>query len=224
MMDILPSKNTALNITITAPKVTLTYMPKIPLEELKQDKEINTYLMDESVHFKTTWGLFCPEEIDIGTRLLLKSISELPTSLFANVLDIGCGYGPIGISIAKKYSESHVEMIDKDFVAIEYTQKNIKENKVSNSEAYLSNGFSHVNKGKKYSLIISNLPAKVSKEFFWILFGEAFDHMEPGSQIVVVVIRQLEGMVKKNFNTLFNNSTLVDRDKTYSVISATKEN
>jgi 16S rRNA G1207 methylase RsmC len=47
--------------------------------------------------------------------------------------------------------------------------------------------------------------------------------MDPGSQIVVVVIRQLEAMVKKNFNTLFNNSELLDRDKTYSVIAATKE-
>jgi 16S rRNA G1207 methylase RsmC len=199
-------------------------MPKIPLDELKQDKEIKTHLMDESVHFKTTWGLFCPEEIDIGTRLLLKSLTEVTPTIFSkDILDIGCGYGPIGITIAKKYPTSYVEMIDKDFVAIEYTQKNIKENNITNAKAYLSNGFSHVAKDKKYSLIVSNLPAKVSKEFFWILFGEAFDHMDPGSQIVVVVIRQLEAMVKKNFNTLFNNSELLDRDKTYSVIAATKE-
>jgi 16S rRNA (guanine1207-N2)-methyltransferase len=199
-------------------------MPKIPLDELKQDKEIKTYLMDESVHFKTTWGLFCPEEIDIGTRLLLKSLAEVSPAVFSkDILDIGCGYGPIGISIAKKYPSSNIEMIDKDFVAIEYTQKNIKENNITNAKVYLSNGFSHVTKDKKYSLIVSNLPAKVSKEFFWILFGEAFDHMDSGSQIIVVVIRQLEAMVKKNFNTLFNNSELLDRDKTYSVISATKE-
>ena len=197
-------------------------MPKIPLEELKQDKEIKTYLMDQSVHFKTTWGLFCPEEIDVGTRLLLKSLSEMEPSLFSKTLDIGCGYGPIGIAIAKKFPGSHVEMIDKDFVAIDYTNKNIKENNISNAKAYLSNGFSHVPKDNKYSLIVSNLPAKVSKEFFWILFGEAYDQMEPGSKFVVVVIRQLEAMVKKNFNTLFGNSEVLDRDKTYSVISTTK--
>lgn len=222
MMDVLPSKNTALNITITALHIITPHMPKIPLDELKQDKEIKTYLMDESLHFRTTWGLFCPEEIDIGTRLLLKSLSELPDQLFNKTLDIGCGYGPIGIAISKKFPNSHVEMIDKDFVAIDYAKKNIKENGVTNAEAYLSNGFSHVEKTKHFSLIASNLPAKVSKEFFWILFGEAYEQMEPGSRFVVVVIRQLEAMVKKNFNTLFGNSEVLDRDKTYSVISTTK--
>jgi len=198
-------------------------MPKISLEELKKDKEIHANLIGQSVTFKTTWGLFCPEEIDSGTKLLLASLEKVPSPLLnRGVLDIGCGYGPIGISLAKAHPEAGVDMIDKDFVAIEYSEKNIEANKVPNAHAFLSNGFSHVPQAKTYGLIVSNLPAKVSKEFFWILFGEALDHMDSGSQIVVVVIKQLETMIKKNFKTLFNNSEVLDRDDTYSVIAATK--
>lgn len=215
-------------------------MPKIPLEELKKDKEIKAYLMDQHLRFFTTWGLFCPEEIDVGTKLLLKAISdseaisekinastESPKEINGgtNVLDIGCGYGPIGIAIAKAFPTSNVDMIDKDFVAIDYTKKNIKENLTGkvNAEVFLSNGFSHIPTNKQYKLIVSNLPAKVSKEFFWILFGEAFDHLETDGYIVVVVIKQLEIMVRKNFNTLFGNSEVIERDKTYSVVLAKKE-
>ncbi len=210
-------------------------MPKIPLEELKKDKEIKAYLMDQHLRFFTTWGLFCPEEIDVGTKLLLNAISENEaisekingvknaSMKDIDVLDIGCGYGPIGIAIAKAFPATKVDMIDKDFVAIDYAKKNIKENKIANTIAFLSNGFSHIPIDKQYNLIASNLPAKVSKEFFWILFGEAFDHLETDGYIAVVVIKQLEIMVRKNFNTLFGNSEVISRDKTYSVVVAKKE-
>lgn len=204
-------------------------MPKIALTELKKDMEIRTSLMNKGFIFKTTWGLFCPEEIDVGTKLLLKAISEDENVLKTldgskpEVLDIGCGYGPIGIAIAKAFPTTSVDLIDKDFVAIEYSKKNAIENNTSNVAAFLSNGFSHVPADKKYSLIVSNLPAKVSKEFFWILFGETFDHLETDGYFVVVVIKQLEIMARKNFNTLFGNSEVIARDKTYSVVVTKKE-
>ena len=222
-------------------------MPKIPLEDLKKDMEIRATLLNKPFTFKTTWGLFCPEEIDVGTKLLLKAISEdekivkvlegvsdesgedasSDLSMGPNgkvkVLDIGCGYGPIGITLAKAFPATSADLIDKDFVAVDYSKKNIQENGIKNADAFLSNGFSHVPADKTYSLIVSNLPAKVSKEFFWILFGEAFDHLETDGYFAVVVIKQLEIMVRKNFNTLFGNSEVIDRDKTYSIVVTRKE-
>lgn len=218
-------------------------MPKIPIENLKKDMQIKAFLLNKSLTFNTTWGLFCPEEIDVGTKLLLKAVSEDEKVLVAlnqgeaenegasqaksapkpHILDIGCGYGPIGLALAKAFPEASVDLIDKDFVAVDYSKKNALENGVKNAQAYLSNGFSHVPADKKYSLIVSNLPAKVSKEFFWILFAEAFDHLETDGYFAVVVIKQLEIMMRKNFNTLFGNSEVIDRDKTYSVVITRKE-
>lgn len=214
-------------------------MPKIPIEELKKDMQIKAFLLNKNLTFNTTWGLFCPEEVDVGTKLLLKAILEdknilgtihhqdsegvSKSPISGHVLDIGCGYGPIGIALAKAFPTSSVDLIDKDFVAVEYSKKNALENNVKNVHPYLSNGFSHVPADKEYSLIVSNLPAKVSKEFFWILFAEAFDHLETGGYFAVVVIKQLEIMMRKNFNTLFGNSEVIDRDKTYSVVVTRKE-
>jgi 16S rRNA G1207 methylase RsmC len=214
-------------------------MPKIPIQDLKKDMQIKAFLLNKNLTFNTTWGLFCPEEVDVGTKLLLKAISESEeltkklesgdtgvsskTHLTGNVLDIGCGYGPIGIAISKAFPSTSVDLIDKDFVAVDYSKKNASLNNAKNVQAYLSNGFSHISADKKYSLIVSNLPAKVSKEFFWILFAEAFDHLETGGYFAVVVIKQLEIMMRKNFNTLFGNSEVLDRDKTYSVVVTRKE-
>ncbi len=199
-------------------------MPIIPLEELKADKEIRARLRGNELKFKTTWGLFCPEEIDTGTYLLLQHIPKIKAN--ARVLDIGCGYGPIGIALAKEVQDGSIEMIDKDFVAVDYTNINIKENiktiGTAKTSAYLSNGFSHVPKDAIYDLIVSNLPAKVGKEFFWILFGEANLHMKSGSEIIVVAINQLEPMLKKSFTALFGNSETIGKDKTYCVVRTIK--
>lgn len=203
-------------------------MPKIPLTELKEDKEIRTSLLGRGLAFKTTWGLFCPEEIDTGTKLLFEAISKTVFEVQntdnepQNILDIGCGYGPIGIALAKAFPRASVDLIDKDFVAVDYSAKNIKLNDTPNARAFLSNGFSHIPNEKQYDLILSNLPAKVSKEFFWILFGESVDHLAEDGVFAVVVIKQLEIMVRKNFNTLFGNSEVINRDKTYSVVIAKK--
>ncbi|MBU3668999.1 MAG: class I SAM-dependent methyltransferase [Candidatus Taylorbacteria bacterium] len=199
-------------------------MPIIPLEELKEDKEVRARLLQTELTFKTTWGLFCPEEIDQGTKLLLEHLPSIKDG--AHVLDIGCGYGPIGIAIASKLQSGTIDMIDKDFVAVEYTKKNIDINKKHFGDAqvqtYLSNGFSHVDQKKKYDLIVSNLPAKVSKEFFWILFGEAFEHLETNGEFVVVAIRQLEPMLKKSFEAVFGNFEVLGTDKVYSVVRTKK--
>ena len=189
----------------------------IPLEELKKDLEIKTKLLGNDLVFQTTWGLFSPEHIDEGTIALLNSIE----GDFGSILDLGCGYGPIGIALAKKY-KAHLHMIDKDFVAVEYAAKNAKLNAVK-AETYLSNGFSHVPKEMKFDLIVSNLPAKVSKEFFWVLFGEAKEHLNQEGKFVVVTIAGLDSFIRKNFESLFGNYKLLREEKGYFVAEAKKE-
>lgn len=202
-------------------------MPIIPLDELKQDKTIKAKLLGNLLEFKTTWGLFCPEEIDEGTRMLLEAVGQLeksaPSSNPLSILDIGCGYGPIGIALAKHFPNAKVDMIDKDFVAVDYADKNSSLNSTDkNAKSFLSNGFSHVDKDKRYDLIVSNLPAKVNKEFFWILFGETFEHLNEGGVFAVVAIGQLEPMLKKSFEAVFGNCEVVKKNKLYSVVITKK--
>jgi len=190
----------------------------IPLEELKKDLSIKTHLLGHPLEFKTTWGLFSPEAIDVGTELLLEAIKkEVDIKQDADILDLGSGYGPIGTALGKIATEGSIHMVDKDFIAVEFSQKNAELNGVKNSKSYLSNGFSHVPKDKQFDLIVSNLPAKISKEFFWILFEEARQHLKPGGQMVVVTIAGMEFFIKKNFEKIFGNYELLKNGKGYFV-------
>lgn len=198
----------------------------IPIEELKKDLPIKAQLLGNSLEFKTTWGLFSPEAIDTGTEMLLDALEKAngdeAVKTKADILDLGCGYGPIGIALGKIATGGKIHLIDKDFVAVEYAKKNASLNGVANAECYLSNGFSAVPKGAKFDLIVSNLPAKISKEFFWILFAEASEHLKPGGQFVVVTIAGLEFFIKKNFEKIFGNYELLESGKGYFVARTVK--
>ena len=81
-------------------------------------------------------------------------------------------------------------MIDKDFVAVEYAKKNAEVNGIKNCKVYLSNGFSKA-PDMKFDLIVSDLPAKVGREFLRILLEDAKSHLKPGGRIYVVTISGL---------------------------------
>lgn len=192
----------------------------IPIEELKKDLEVRVNFFDKDFLFKTTWGLFSPEKIDEGTIAILNAIESADTE---SILDIGCGYGPLGIILGHRFGSKKIHMIDKDFVAVEYAKKNSKLNNLE-TRCYLSNGFSLVPKSEKFDLIVSNLPAKVSKEFFWILFAEAKEHLNPGGRFVVVTIAGLEFFIKKNFESVFGNYHLLGNSKNYFIAQAFFDN
>ena len=111
------------------------------MKDIRKDIEFSMALRGQNLRFRSTWGLFSPEGIDEGTRLL---IEELEISEDATSLDLGCGYGPIGLVMAKLTPKGRVYMVDKNFVAVEYAKKNVELNGLKNCEVYLSNGFSHI--------------------------------------------------------------------------------
>ena len=81
-------------------------------DELKQDIVFETTLREQDLCFHTTWGLFSPKTIDEGTQLLLRYLSVQDGDV---TLDLGCGYGPIGLTVAKMTPHGTVHLVDKDF-------------------------------------------------------------------------------------------------------------
>ena len=189
------------------------------IDALKKDIQFDANLKGQDFKFNTTWGVFSPREIDAGTQLFLKHLDVKEDDV---VLDIGCGYGPIGVCIASIAKQGDVHMVDKDFVAVDYANKNAQQNKLKNAKAYLSNGFSAVPKGLKFTTIVSNIPAKVGKEMLSILLHDAHEHLTPGGQFVVVTINGLRQYMKRNFMEVFGNYDKVKQGKDYTISRCVK--
>ena len=169
------------------------------------------------MQFNTTWGLFSPRGIDEGTLMLL---DHLDVATDETALDFGCGYGPLGLAIAKAAPKGSVQLIDKDFVAIDYTNKNAQANGLSNAKGYLSNALAHVPADQSFSLIVSNLPAKTGNELYWLAFNDAKQRMKPGGKIVVVTINGLRAYMKRSFTDVFGNYKKLKQGKTYTISQA----
>lgn len=190
------------------------------IEQLKQDIQFQTELKGQSLKFNTTWGIFSPREIDSGTHLLLRYLEVKPNEV---ALDIGCGYGPIGLTIAACAPQGEVHMLDKDFVAVDYANKNAEQNGLSHAKAYLSNGLSAVPSDKVFTTVVSNIPAKVGKEMLSIILHDVHQQLAPGGQFVVVTINGLRQYMKRNFMEVFGNYDKVKQGKDYTISRCLKQ-
>jgi len=188
------------------------------LEGLGEDMLLRDRLLGQDLSFKTTWGLFSPKAIDDGTRLLLGHLEVGPRD---RALDLGCGYGPIGLAIAAAAPEGHAVLVDKDFVAVEYARRNAELNGICNADVLLSNGFSHLGE-RRFDLIVSNLPAKTNKEQYYLYFYEALARLTPGGRIWVVSITGLRKFIQRAFGEVFGNYEKVKQGQTYTVAMAEK--
>jgi 16S rRNA (guanine1207-N2)-methyltransferase len=188
------------------------------LKKIREDQLFTEELCGRKFNFRTTWGLFSPRAIDEGTRLLLDYIKVNEAD---NCLDLGCGYGPIGLVLASLAPAGQTLMVDKDFVAVDYACKNIDLNHINNAEAILSNAFSEVG-ARQFDLVASNIPAKVGKEMLAIIIQDAFDHLQPGGRFYVVSINGLRQLFKREFNEVFGNYSKVKQGKNYTISMAEK--
>ncbi|MES9958218.1 MAG: methyltransferase [Sedimenticola sp.] len=188
------------------------------LERLRQDIVFTETVRDQQLTYHTTWGLFSPKNVDEGSRLLLDHLEIEETD---DTLDLGCGYGPLGLTMARLAPKGTSVLVDKDFVAVEYSRKNARLNNIENSEIFLSNGFDQVG-DRQFDLIVSNLPAKTGKELYYLYFYDALVRMRPGARFYVVTISGLRKFVQKAFMEVFGNYKKLKQGKTYTVAMCRK--
>jgi 16S rRNA G1207 methylase RsmC len=193
-------------------------MSKDPINKLREDIVFNATLRGHNLTFHTTWGIFSPREVDEGSRLLLDYVEVNPGDA---CLDLGCGYGPIGLTLARLAPQGTTTLVDKDYVAIDYANKNIALNHIDNAEALLSNGFDRIRE-RRFDVITSNLPAKVGNEMLTLFMHDAKQQMNPGARLYVVTITGLRKYIERNFKDIFGNYKKLKQGKNYTVAMATK--
>lgn len=186
------------------------------LPKLRQDIVFNAQFGRSSLTFHTTWGLFSPREVDAGTLLLHE---HMQVGDNARLLDLGCGYGALGLPLAAAHPDSQVCLVDKDFVAIEYCKKNAELNNLSNVDILLSNGLNQVPDGG-FDVVVTNLPAKSGKELYYLMFYDVHSRLKPGGRFYIVTITGLRGFVKRTFGEIFGNYKKIKQGPVYTVAMA----
>lgn len=182
-------------------------------------KEIKYTFLGEDVIFNTDNGVFSKDRVDFGTNVLLNSLDDL--SNFKSVLDVGCGVGVIGISIAKKYSNIKVEMIDVNERAILLAKENIRKNNITNCECYLSDIYSNVT--KTFDMIISNPPIRAGKIVVHGIASGAYDKLNQGGAFYAVVQKkQGADSFKKKLGEIYSTVEILTKDSGYIIFKACK--
>ncbi len=196
-------------------------MADIPYaQSLRDDIRFDAELCGHPFTFLSTWGIFSPREIDEGTALLLKYLEINPTD---DCFDLGCGYGPIGLSMAKSAPLGQTLMVDKDFMAVEYANRNATLNRLPNAKAMLSNGFQHIDNNLRFDVIASNIPAKVGKEMMSILLHDMKKHLKPNGRVYLVTINGLREYMKRNLKETFGNFDKLKQGANYTISFAVKQ-
>lgn len=190
------------------------------LDHLRADIRFDALLGGRRLRLASTWGLFSPREVDEGSRLLLAHLGEIPDD--ADCLDLGCGYGPIGLALACLAPGGRTLMVDKDFVAVEYANRNARANGIENARAILSNGLDQIPRSDRFDVIASNVPAKVGKELLAILLHDAHARLDPGGSLYLVTINGLREFIKRNLRAVFGNYDKIKQGAHYTVAKATR--
>lgn len=194
-------------------------MAKHERQQVTRELLVPVVLPDRQFTLLSTWGLFSPKAPDSGSLLLLQEIPEQSESA---ILDLGCGYGLLGLTLAMRHPNAQVTLVDKDFVAVHYTQKNITNLRLNNAQSVLSNGLEDIGE-QRFSLVVSNLPAKVNNEMFYIFFEDIKKQLLPEGRLIVVTITGLREFIKRVFNEIFGNYEKLKQRPDYTVSLAVKK-
>jgi len=186
----------------------------------RDDIQFHQDVLGKPFDFTTTWGVFSPEKLDDGSLMLLDYVDFQSDD---DSIDLGCGYGVLGMTAARECPNGKHTLIDKDFVAVDYARRNCLKNGLNNVDVHLSNGFNEVDPTKDFSLVMSNLPAKVGKEQHYLYLLDAHAKMREGGRFYVVTINGLRQFMKRAFTEVFGNSDKVKQGKTYTITMAVKE-
>jgi 16S rRNA (guanine1207-N2)-methyltransferase len=177
-------------------------------------------LKNNLFRFKTDNGVFSKREVDFGSRLLIESFEMPETEGF--VLDVGCGYGPIGLSIAKTYPDRTVHMVDVNERAIQLAKENAALNKIDNIQVYESDRLTNVREGN-FAAILTNPPIRAGKKTVHEIFEQSFEHLVSNGELwVVIQKKQGAPSAIEKLNTLFSDVETIDKSKGYFIIKAKK--
>ncbi len=181
---------------------------------------IKTHLCGKPFEFVTASSVFSKKRIDTGTRLLIESMI-LPDC--GTVLDVGCGYGAVGITAASFNPALRVMMTDVNMRAVHLAQENIRRNKIANAEVRQGCLYEPV-AGSKFNAVLSNPPVSAGMDTVNAIITKAPGVMAAKSTLQMVVRSKIgTKALPAIFEATFGNCKIVAREAGYRVLMAEKQ-
>ena len=183
-------------------------------------KEIEFSLYGQNYAYYTDNGVFSKSQIDQGSYILLKVI--LPLQLSGRILDLGCGYGPIGLTIAQNSKEARVDLADINSRALALASKSGERLNLNDRVTFLHSDIFEKIEGP-YDSIVVNPPIRAGKVVTYRMYEESKQYLIDGGSLYVV-IRRKQGAESalKYIETVFENVSVLHKEKGYWIIKATK--
>ncbi|WP_079477360.1 class I SAM-dependent methyltransferase [Halobacillus salinus] len=170
--------------------------------------------------FTTDNAVFSKKEVDFGSRLLIDSFTV--PDVQGDVLDLGCGYGPVGLSLAKAFPDRQLVMVDVNERALELAKKNAEQNHIENVSILESDRLQSVS-DKKFAAILTNPPIRAGKSVVHAMFEESEQVLhQKGELWVVIQKKQGAPSAKKKMEELFGNVEVVIKQKGYYILKSVK--
>ena len=179
--------------------------------------ELRVDLLGEKMTFLTDAGVFSKKMVDFGSQLLLKC---LEVNQGETVLDVGCGYGPLGLSLAKAYGVQ-ATMVDINNRALDLARQNAERNKVE-ATIFQSNIYEQVE--GTFDHVISNPPIRAGKQVVQEIIEKSKDFLETGGDLTIVIQKkQGAPSAKSKMEEVFGNCEIVKKDKGYYILRSVNE-
>ena len=179
--------------------------------------ELRVRLLDTSMTFLTDAGVFSKRMVDYGSQVLL---SALELEAGKRLLDVGCGYGPLGLTLGKVFGVQ-ATLIDINSRALDLARANAEKNQVK-ARIFQSNIYEEVEGNFDY--IVSNPPIRAGKSVVHEIIKGAFRHLEDqGSLTIVIQKKQGAPSAKAKMEEVFGNCQILKKDKGYYILESVKE-
>lgn len=179
-------------------------------------KVIKSIVKGNEYKFYTDYNVFSKDKIDFGTRLLLESIENIE----GEVLDLGCGYGVIGIYLRNNFNVL-VDMIDINNRAILLCKKNIELYKLENINVFQSDGYENI--FKKYDYIITNPPIRIGKKKLYEILLNSINYLKDSGKLIIVIRKEqgAKSLIKELEKVYF--VEIINKKKGYYILKSTKK-
>ncbi|MFC6164457.1 class I SAM-dependent methyltransferase [Lactiplantibacillus dongliensis] len=191
-------------------------------EVVHDEKQWNFEIFNHDFKFTTDNGVFSKRTVDYGSRTLLAAFD--PAGLPAGpLLDLGTGYGPIGMALAFQSPERTVDMVDVNELALSLARKNAALNQLTNVSIYTSDVYEQVTR-QDYAAIVTNPPVRAGKAVVDAMLTGALTHLVAhGTLTVVLQKKQGAPSARKLMTATFGNCQIIKKDKGYYILQSVKE-